>query len=508
MRWTWPFEARAALAALSLRQRLLLWLLPLTVLITAVELWSTQRDAVAAANSAYDRSISGALKAIEANISTASGGLAVELPYRLFELLELTATGHVYFRVATQDGLVEVGNLDLPMPDDGRPIRPHVPVFADAVYLGERVRMGTLLTHVKLRGELGPETPVLIQVAEQAQSREQFAAQFVQLSLRRAGLVLLALVGVLALVVAWAMRPLAVLEAQVRKRKASDVSPLATEHLPRDVRPLVHAVNVQMARRQVLADQQRQFLDDASHQLRTPLATLRTQADFALRELQRQGDTPLLRSSLRAMAEQVDVATRGANQLLSLARSEATSVQSAPFDLAQLLRDVVVPLLPRAAMGQVDLGVDAPDVLIVQGEATLWREALSNLLDNALRHCPPGGQVTAHATLEPALPESGPPQHTARWVLSVSNPAQAVDPALLTVLNQTGDQAQRFVRGEGATQGGAGLGLAIARRIAERQGGQLQVTQSADGVFRACLSWPVSDAFTAQGLSLPELKAN
>jgi two-component system, OmpR family, sensor histidine kinase TctE len=499
MRWTWLPER---LAALSLRQRLLLWLLPLSVLITAVELWSTQRDAVAAANSAYDRSIRGALKAIEANISTASGGLAVELPYRLFELLELTATGHVYFRVATQDGLVEVGNLDLPMPEGGRPTRQHVPVFADAVYLGERVRMGTLLTHVKLRGEKGPDTPVLIQVAEQAQSREQFAAQFVQHSLRRAGLVLVALVGVLTLVVAWAMRPLAVLEAQVRKRKASDVSPLATEHLPRDVRPLVHAVNVQMARRQVLADQQRQFLDDASHQLRTPLATLRTQADFALRELQRQGDTPMLRHSLQAMAEQVDVATRGANQLLSLARSEATSVQRAPFDLAQMLREVVVPLLPRAASGQIDLGVDAPDTLVVLGEATLWREALSNLLDNALRHCPPGGQVTAQAAVVVSAPEA------ARWVLSVSNPAPTVDPSLLQVLNQTGDQAQRFVRGEGATQGGAGLGLAIARRIAERQGGRLEVTQKADGVFQACLSWPVPAGFDDQGLSLSKLKAN
>ena len=140
---------------------MLLCLLPLTVVITSVELWSTQRDALAAANSAYDRSIRGALKAIEANISTASGGLAVELPYRLFELLELTATGHVYFRVASQDGLVEVGNLDLPAPE-GQRLHVHEPVFNDAIYLGERVRMGSLLTHVKLQGEAGPVTPVVI----------------------------------------------------------------------------------------------------------------------------------------------------------------------------------------------------------------------------------------------------------------------------------------------------------------------------------------------------------
>lgn len=169
--------------------------LPLTLLITAAELWSTHREALAAANSAYDRSIRGALKAIEANISTASGGLAVELPYRLFELLELTATGHVYFRVASRDGLVEVGNLDLPVPE-GRLLQPGVPVFADADYLGERVRMGALLTHVRLQGDAGPVTPVVIQVAEQALSREQSAAQFVRTSLVRAIVVLLALIGI------------------------------------------------------------------------------------------------------------------------------------------------------------------------------------------------------------------------------------------------------------------------------------------------------------------------
>ena len=96
----------------SLRQRLALLLLPLLLLVTGVELWMTRHDALEAANAAYDRSVLGALKSIDANISTASGGLAVELPYTLFEFFELTASGQVYFRVATSDGLVELGSAD------------------------------------------------------------------------------------------------------------------------------------------------------------------------------------------------------------------------------------------------------------------------------------------------------------------------------------------------------------------------------------------------------------
>ena len=89
-------------------------LLPLLALVTGVELWMTRHDALEAANAAYDRSLLGALKSIDANISTASGGLSAELPYSMLEFFELTASGNVYFRVASSDGLVELGNADLP----------------------------------------------------------------------------------------------------------------------------------------------------------------------------------------------------------------------------------------------------------------------------------------------------------------------------------------------------------------------------------------------------------
>ena len=102
--------------ALSLRRTLLLVLFPGLLAVVGAELWLTWRTAVDAANAAYDRSLLGAIKAIDANISTASGGLGVELPYRMLEFFELTANGRVFYRVATDDGLVEIGNADLPPP--------------------------------------------------------------------------------------------------------------------------------------------------------------------------------------------------------------------------------------------------------------------------------------------------------------------------------------------------------------------------------------------------------
>ena len=127
--------------ALSLRRTLLLVLFPGLLLVVGAELWSTWRTAVDAANAAYDRSLLGAIKAMDANISTASGGLGVELPYRMLEFFELTASGRVFYRVATEDGLVEIGNADLPPPP--RPLVTGQPQFSDASYFDEPVRVGS-----------------------------------------------------------------------------------------------------------------------------------------------------------------------------------------------------------------------------------------------------------------------------------------------------------------------------------------------------------------------------
>ncbi|RZJ24983.1 MAG: sensor histidine kinase, partial [Haliea sp.] len=337
------------LRRLSLRSSLSLLLLPALLLVVLVNLRMTGQDAVEAADAAYDRSLLGALKSIDANISTASGGLSVELPYRMFEFFELTASGAVYFRVATSDGLVELGSADLPMPAAGVG---STPVFYDAEYFGEAVRL--VAYQRKLERPLAQSTSnaLLIQVGESTQSRQQFTSRFVQRAVARDALVLLAMLVCAALAVTIALRPLAVLADQVRARKADDLTPLPANGLPADIHPLVTAVNQQMQRTQTLVSQQREFLDDASHQLRTHLTTLQLQVGYALKEQ----DPGQVRGALEAIRKELGEASRSTHQLLTLARSDTAPLAPAEVDLAGLIRDVVMDLMPRARAGQIDLG--------------------------------------------------------------------------------------------------------------------------------------------------------
>ncbi|WP_342129248.1 sensor histidine kinase [Hydrogenophaga sp. OTU3427] len=451
----------------SLKLRLLVLLLPVMALVTATSLWLTRTDAAAAANAAYDRSLLGAIKALDNNVSTASGGLAVELPYRLFEFFQLTATGSVYFRVATADGLVEIGHPDLPLP--AVPLKPGQPVFYDAVYFGETVRVGTVMRALEHRLDQTDEAQLVIQVAESTASREQFTASF----LRRTALrdaVFLAVMGLAVVLGLWmALRPLTRLAAQTRARDAQDVRPLPSADLPSDVRPLVDAVNQQLARSEQLMAQRRGFVDDASHQLRTPLTLLRAQLDYVLRET----DTPRREAALRALSDALGQAIRATNQLLTLARSDTMAVHRERFDLGDLARQVALELLPLARERGVDFGLEVPDPAVAgEGDPALLRQALLNLAHNAIQH----GRAQGVVTLKASADATG---HR----LEVLDDGEGLEPALRQHIGE------RFAKGRHST--GSGLGMAIARSVIESHGGRLEV-QAAPGGVGLCVTlwWP------------------
>ena len=157
----------------SLRRTLVLALLGGMLVASGAALWSAWRTATRAADAAYDRSLAGAIKAIDANITTAGGGLGVELPYPMLEFFQLTSGGAVYFRVATEDGLVEIGNTDLPPPGPDLPTgRPR---FRNASYYGEPIRLGSYARELKppLAGHEG-RPRVVVQVAESMGPRHEF----------------------------------------------------------------------------------------------------------------------------------------------------------------------------------------------------------------------------------------------------------------------------------------------------------------------------------------------
>lgn len=448
------------LHTLGLRRLLLLLLLPGLLLVGAGEVWQTWRMAVEAANAAYDRSLLGAIKAMDANVSTDSGGLAVELPYRMLEFFELTASGHVYFRVATENGLVEIGNPDLPPPP--RTLVTGQPLFAEARYFGETVRVGSYarVLDQAIGGQAAGQR-LIIQVAETLDSRQAFTSALVLQLVARDVLLLAVAIGLMVWTVGWALGPLTRLRNEVQARAIEDLAPISLAGIPADVQPLVDAINFHIERSRQHAQARQRFVDDASHQLRTPLATLATQVGYVLREPEPQRQ----REALLAIKAQLDETVRQTNQMLALARVDSAEVVLETLDLGTLAESVTRSWWAEARAQGIDLGFEpANEALLLVAHAGLLKEALANLLHNAVRYTQRGGQITVRLGRDGrfgtvSVRDNGPgmPAHELRRA------------------------GERFFRGSGVTQPGSGLGLAIVRSIATRLGGELRLQTGLDG---------------------------
>lgn len=463
----------------SLRRTLLVVLLPGLLAVMGLEIVVSWRNALAAANAAFDRSLLGAIKAMDANISTASGGLSVELPYRMLEFFELTASGQVFYRVASGDGLVEIGDALLPAPP--RPLVDAVPQFHDADYFGIPVRVGTYARQLDRPLSQGSHSSrVIIQVAETLESRQDFTRRLVLEAVARDLLLLAAALALVVLAVHAGLRPLQRLRTDVAQRRSDDLTPIRADQVPQEVQPLVDAINQHTQRYQQALHDRRQFIDDASHQLRTPLTTLATQIGFALRET----DPAHRELALQAIKTQVDDAIRQTNQMLALARADALEMQVEPLDLHALAERVTRRLWPLARQQGIDLGLEplGAEPTQARGHGALLEEALANLLHNALVHTPPGGQVTVQAGVQDGqallcVADNGPGMPAADRARVGERFLRVADPA-----------APQEARG-------SGLGLAIAHAIAQRHGGRLRLEEARPGQaapgLRVGVQWPV-----------------
>ncbi len=462
----------------SLKATLLWWLVPALLIIMAGALWMSNRLLKEQVDAAYDRSLAGALRAIDLNVSTASGGLAMEQPYLMLEFFELTANGRVYFRVASEDGLAEIGYPRLPLPPG--PLVSGQAQFFYSTYHDEPVRVAVLARETNPPLGDVPGSRIIVQVAESLESRQVFTQSVLLRSLERdiAGIAISILLLVAAIVIS--LRPLARLRDEMQTRAPDDLSPIDDTELPSEVLPLVAAVNQHMQRYEAQSRAQQQFLDDASHQLRTPLSVLRTQLVYALRET----DPAELRAALTAMHEGLDRAARMTNQMLALARARDATLAHAHLlgervELVALADSVVRSLLPAARIRQLDYGLDcAVPAVQVAGSEWMLREALVNLVDNAIRYSPVRGRLTVSVKVE-----------SGRAICLIEDEGPGMSPA---DIERAG---VRFRRGQaGKHLPGAGLGLAIVKTIADLHGATLVLRPGTGSGLCAGLIFPLPGA--------------
>jgi two-component system sensor histidine kinase TctE len=265
------------------------------------------------------------------------------------------------------------------------------------------------------------------------------------------------------------IRPLADLQQRIRKRVSTDLSAIPVAGVPDEVAPLVEAINDLLLRLDTTVATQRHFLADAAHQLKTPLAGLRMQAELAAREIDSgRSDPGSMKHSLQQISLSSQRAAHMVNQLLAMARAEdgGQVLRRVPLDVAGLVRAVVQDFVPKAMDRRIDLGYEGPGVgesVQLLGEPVLLGELVRNLVDNALQYTPAGGTVTARVLPDP---------FGQVVVLQVED----TGPGIPAVEREA--VFRPFYRALDTQVDGSGLGLAIVQEIALRHGGEVTVSDA------------------------------
>lgn len=465
-----PLWLASVPGARSLHRQLLVWLLlPQVVLWVAAALF-TYNLVGRYANDAIDASLAQASRALARQIKPTATGLFVDLPRSAQEILEADPSDRVLYAVSSPPGKFLLGDPYLP---SARVPTPQFgePYFYDALYPvpppggdpvgGPRERVRVVALYLTYGSEGTSGGTMLVQVARSRANREQLARSILMDTV----LPLTVLIALMSLVV-WAgiragLKPLQSLQRQVEGRAADALAPIELRAAPPEVRSLAGAINTLLESERSHVQAQKRFLSDAAHQLRTPLAGLKSQTELALAEAQDPG----LLARLRRVHASAQRSARLVSQLLTLARTEPdalVTLQRTPVDLLVLAREVTAEWVPRAIAVGIDLGLDdpgdgPPDCATTLGIPVLLREALANLIDNALRYAGAKATVTVRVRCLGDVVR-----------LEVEDDGPGVPPP------DCERMFERFVRGRADTEG-CGLGLAIVREVVQRHHGQVSL---------------------------------
>jgi two-component system, OmpR family, sensor histidine kinase TctE len=474
----------------SLFGEILDWMLAPLLLLWPMSVVLTWLVAQGIANKPFDRELGEMVRVLSKEVSVRAGDgrpqAVFKLPAAASEILRADETDDIYYQVLGLRGELLSGDSNLAVPGDEDRAPPGEVRFRDETLNNDTVRVAYMWVNVQERApERAPERAgasdaPLVQVAETLGKRSRLATEIIKGVILPQFVILPLAVLLVWLALARGIAPLNELQQRIRRRDSSDLSPIDEHQAPEEVSPLVRAINDLLARLDRSMRSQKHFLADAAHQLKTPLAGLRTQAELAQRQIDAgQHDPQALKKSLQHIARSSQSAAHMVNQLLAMARAEdrQQATQRQVVNLARLATETVRDFVPRALELRIDLGYEGPETLgrphavaaaatrhpqgpQVLGHALLLRELIRNLVDNALQYTPAGGTVTVRVIDDP---------FGQVVVLQVedSGPGIAVAERELVF--------QPFYRSLGTNVDGSGLGLAIVREIALQHGAEITI---------------------------------
>ncbi|HNE71844.1 MAG TPA: sensor histidine kinase N-terminal domain-containing protein [Giesbergeria sp.] len=453
----------------SLFGEILDWMLTPLLLLWPVGLALTWLVAQGIANKPFDRALIYNAHALAQLVTVQRGRPQFNLPQSASEILRADDSDSVYYQVLGPRGEWLSGERDLPPPPEEETPQPGDVRLRDAELRGVDIRVAYIWVRVPVEGN----PLALVQVAETREKRSVLATEIIK-GVMVPQFVLLPLAVLLVwLALARGIKPLNQLEERIRARRPDDLSPLDHKTVPLEVAPLVDSVNDLLTRLNDSLATQKRFLADAAHQLKTPLAGLRMQADLA----QREGtSTDELKQSLKQIGRSSIRATHTVNQLLALARAEASGAQMTQqrCDLARLTMDVVRDSVPRAMDKRIDLGYDgaepgAPGVWL-DGNPTLLKELVRNLVDNAINYTPSSDDRPGVVTVRVLADTFG-----RVLLLQVEDTGPGVPASERELIFQP------FYRALGSEADGSGLGLPIVQEIARQHQAEISVEDARPG---------------------------
>jgi two-component system sensor histidine kinase TctE len=439
----------------SLFGEILDWMLAPLLLLWPVSVALTWLVAQGIASKPYDRQLGEMARAVSRQVSVHTAGGDVQarlvLPAGASKPLHTDESDDIHYQVLGLRGEYLGGERTLPAPGADRRAPPGQLRFRDDTLNNDSVRVAYLWVDVP--GRPASAAP-LVQVAETMGKRSRLATEIIKGVILPQFVVLPLAVLLVWLALARGIAPLNELQQRIRRRDSNDLSPIDERDAPEEVSPLVRAINDLLARLDQSLSAQKHFLADAAHQLKTPLAGLRTQAELAQREIDTGASDPqAVKRSLQQIALSCQRAAHMVNQLLAM-------------NLSQLAAETVRDFVPRAMEKHIDLGYEGSDdhearpPLLVSGHLLLLRELVRNLVDNALQYTPAGGTATVRVMDDPfgqvvvlQVEDSGPG-------IAAAEREQVFHP---------------FYRALGTNVDGSGLGLAIVRQIAQQHAAQIQL---------------------------------